>query len=46
MVKGQRVRSEVELESIFAEAGLVVQKRTGREAMPGGHKDVVVWALY
>ena len=46
IVKGQLVRSERELESIFSEAGLLVHKRTKREAMLEGFRDVVVWALY
>ena len=46
MVKGQLVRSERELECIFSEAGLLVHKRTQRENMPAGFRDVVVWAMY
>ena len=46
IIKSQRVRSELELETIFEEAGLLIHKRSEREPMPGGHKDVVVWALY
>ena len=46
LVKGQWIRAENELEDIFKEAGLIVHARTGRESMPDGFKDVVVWALY
>ena len=46
VVKEQRVRAKAELEGIFAEAGLLVHRQTERQAMPGGNKDVVVWALY
>ena len=45
-IKGQRVRSERELEALYAEAGLLVHRRTEREPMPGHHKDVVAWALH
>ena len=46
IIKGQQVRTERELEVIFAEAGLLVHKRTQRETMPAGFRNVVVWALY
>ena len=46
MVKGQRLRNEEKLESLFEEAGLLIYRRTGREFMPGDHCDVVAWALY
>ena len=46
VVKEQRVRAKEELEGIFEEAGLLVHRQTGRQEMPGGNRDVVVWALY
>ena len=45
-IKGQRVRSEHELEALYSEAGLLVHSRTEREPMPGNHRDIVAWALY
>ena len=45
-VKGQWVRSEQELEDIFAEAGLIVHARSGRKEMPENYRDIFVWALY
>ena len=46
IVKGQWVRSENKLEEIFAEAGLMVHKRSNRETMPAGFRDFYVWALW
>ena len=46
LLKGQRVRSQEQLEAIFDEAGLIVHKCSGRQAMPDGFRDVVMWALY
>ena len=34
VIKGQQVRTERELEDIFTKVGLLVYKRTQREAMP------------
>ena len=46
MEKGQRVRSQEQLEAIFEEAGLIVHRCSERQAMPEGYRDVVLWALY
>ena len=46
IVKGQWVRSENQLEEIFAEAGLIVHSRSDREPMPANFHDVRVWALW
>ena len=46
MVKGQRLRSEAKLESLFEQAGLLIHSKTGRELMPNDHCDVIAWALY
>ena len=46
VIKGQRVRSKTELESIFVEAGLIIYKRSAIEKMPGTFRDVCVWALF
>ena len=44
--KGQRLRTEAQLEAIFSDAGLLVHRRTKRETMPGDFTDVMAWALY
>ena len=44
--KGQLVRTGKELEDIFDDAGLVIYKKSEREAMPKNYRDVQVWALY
>ena len=46
VVKGQLLRSQQEFEAIFDEAGLLVHKRSERQPMPSGFRDVCVWALY
>ena len=46
MEKGQRVRSEEQLETILEDACLTVHRRSERQAMPGTYRDVVLWALY
>ena len=46
LVKGQWVRSEQLLESIFAEAGLITYSRTNRQTMPEPFRDVVAWTLW
>ena len=46
VIKGQRVRSKTELESIFVEAGLIIYKRSGPEKMPSTFRDVCIWALF
>ncbi len=46
LIKGQRVRSTAELESIYAEAGLIIHKRSGAKKMPEPYREVFVWALY
>ena len=46
IIKGQWVRSENQLEEIFAEAGLIVHSRSDREPMPANFHDVRVWALW
>ena len=45
-VKGQRLRTEIKLEKLFEEAGLLIHSKTSRVIMPGDHCDVVAWALY
>ena len=44
--KGQRLRHQRDLESIFADAGLIVHKRSERVTMPQDNNDVMIWALY
>ena len=44
--KGQRLRDQRDLESIFADAGLIVHKRSERMTMPRDNNDVMIWALY
>ena len=44
--KGQRVRTIVEMESIFNAAGLIIHKRSGLKEMPAPFRDVHVWALF
>ena len=44
--KGQRVRSQKELEDIFDEAGLLTFKKIGPVAMPDPYGQVMAWALY
>ena len=44
--KGQKVRTQEELNSIFVEAGLIIYKRSALEEMPGIFQNVCVWALY
>ena len=44
--KGQWVRSEQQLEAIFAEAGLMTHSRTTRQTMPEPFRDVVAWVLW
>ena len=46
MEKGQRVRSEEQLETILEDACLTVHRRSERQAMPGTYRDVVLLALY
>ena len=46
IVKSQWVRSESQLEEIFAEAGLIVHSRSDREPMPANFHDVSVWSLW
>lgn len=46
VVKGQQVRAEAELETIFRDAGLIVFARSERQPMPASFRDVVTWALY
>ena len=46
VVKGQRLRTEAKLESLFEQAGLLIHDKTGREGMPGDRCDVIAWALY
>ena len=46
VIKGRRVRSKTELESIFVEAGLIIYKQSGLEKMPGTFRDVCMWALF
>ena len=46
LIKGQWVRSEQLLESIFAEAGLMKYSRTVRQTMPEPFRDVVAWTLW
>ena len=46
LVKSQRLRTKAKLEALFEQAGLLIHRKTDREAMPGDHCDVVAWALY
>ena len=46
VLKGQRVRTVKELESIFAEAGLIIHERSGLQEMPAPFREVFVWALF
>ena len=46
LVKSQRLRTEAKLEALFEQVGLLIHRKTDREAMPGDHCDVVAWALY
>ena len=46
MLKGQRIRSKEQLEAVYEEANLIVHKCSGRQPMPEGYRDVIMWALY
>ena len=45
-VKGQLPRTQKQLESIFAEAGLLILECSGRKTMPEPNRDIMIWALY
>ena len=44
--KGQRLRHQNNLESIFKDAGLIIHKQSERIAMPEPNNDIMIWALY
>ena len=46
VVKGQRLRTSRELETIFSSAGLLIKEKSCAEAMPSTYRDVMLWALY
>ena len=46
VVKDQKIRTKSTLESIYHEAGLIVQKCWGPLVIPGPYMNVGVWALY
>ena len=44
--KGQWLRSQKELESLFTKAGLIIFKRSSKIEMPNEYRDIMIWALY
>ena len=44
--KGQWLRSQKELESLFAKAGLIIFKRSPKIEMPHEFRDIMIWALH
>ena len=46
VVKGQRLRTSRELETLFSSAGLIIKEKSCAEAMPSTYRDVMLWALY
>ena len=44
--KGQWLRSQEELESLFIRAGLITIKTSPKIQMPHEYRDIMMWALY
>ena len=46
VIKGQRLRTQRQLEVLFSMAGLIIHEQSEVEPMPNNYRDVMLWALY